>query len=318
MSNSQRVHKFLTEELTVRASGVVATQVVEEMRSIQNSYPIATVATGRSIVAALLMASHLKQSQQLSLYFQGNGPLGRIFAEANYEGQVRGFSNNPQFATPIDGDSIRVGPAVGIGLLTVTHHLPTGDAPHRGTVIIRTGEIGDDVAFYLEQSHQIPSVVALGVQVNTYGRVEAAGGVLIELMPGHTEETIAKIEKRVREAPSISKRILEGATGEDLVRDYLADFKLMELDHPYPISYHCRCSLERVKRSVALLGLQEIDSILAEAAANAQDVPGAGAKGESNKFEPLKVDCEFCGRRYEVDRESLLEIRQELYRTSLN
>lgn len=288
----------MTEDLTVRAAGVVATQVVEEMRSIQNSYPIPTVAMGRSMVAALLMASHLKNNQELSLYFQGNGPLGRVFAEANYEGQVRAYSSSPQLQIPVEGE-IKVGPAIGIGLLTVTHHLPTGDMPHRGTVIIRTGEIGDDIAFYLQQSHQIPSVVALGVHVNQYGRVEAAGGVLIELMPGHSEETIAKIEERVKKAPSISKRILEGATPEDLVRDYLGDFGLMELEHDFPIQYHCRCDADRVKRSVSLLGLQELDEIIAEG-------------------KPLDVSCEFCGRVYQVGQEDLTKIRQDLYKDSLN
>lgn len=297
--NSNRVHKYLTEDLTVRAAGVIATSVVDEMRSIQNSYPIATVAVGRALVGAVLMASHLKHGQELSLYFQGNGPLGRVFAEANYEGQVRGYSNNPHFKAMVEGENISVGPAIGIGLLTVTHHLPTGDTPHRGTVIIRTGEIGDDIAYYLQQSHQIPSVVALGVHVNAYGKVEAAGGVLIELMPGHTEDVIAKIEKRVRSAPSISKRILEGASAEDLVLDYLGDFKLMELEHPYSAQFHCRCSYERVLRSVMLLGLEEIDSLIAE-----------------NR--PVDVACEFCGRNYKVSESDLGKVRQDLYKGSLN
>ena len=295
--NMQRVHKFLTGDLTVRASAVVATQVVDEMRSIQNSYPIATVAVGRSMVGALLMASHLKNGQELSLYFQGNGPMGRVFAEANYEGQVRGYCNNPQIQAPIEGQ-INVGDAIGIGLLTVTHNLPTGD-PHRGTVIIRTGEIGDDIAFYLHQSHQIPSVVALGVQVNAYGKVEAAGGVLIELMPGHSEEAVAQIEARVKSAPSISKRILEGATAEDLLKDYLGDFELMELEHEFPIAYQCRCSYERVLRSLTLLGIEDIDSALAEK-------------------KPLDVSCEFCGRHYSVGEEDLTKLRTDLYKVSLN
>ncbi len=297
--DSVRVHKFLTKDLTVRAASVIATGVVDEMRSIQNSYPVATVAVGRTMVASLLMASHLKQNQELSLYFQGNGPLGRVFAEANYEGHVRGFSVNPQLQVPVEGDQINVGAAIGIGLLTVTHHLPTGDMPHRGTVIIRTGEIGDDVAYYLHQSHQIPSVVALGVHVNAYGKVEAAGGILIELMPGHTEDTIAKIENRVKGAPSISKRILEGATAEDLIKDYLADFELMELEHPYPISYQCRCSYERALRSVMLLGLEEIDRMIQEK-------------------KPADITCEFCGRRYQIEEADLNKVRQELYKISLN
>lgn len=297
--NTQRVHKFLTDDLTVRAAVVVATHAVDEMRSIQNSYPLATVAVGRSMVAALLMASHLKQGQELSVYFQGNGPLGRVFAEANYEGHVRGYCNNPQLVVPQEGEQLQVGAAIGIGLLTVTHHLPTGDVPNRGTVIIRTGEIGDDIAFYLHQSHQIPSVVALGVHLNPYGLVEAAGGVLIELMPGHADDTVAKIEARARTAPPISKRILDGASPEEILKDYLGDFSLMELDHPYPVSYQCRCSYERVLRSVMLLGIEEIDSAIAEKA-------------------PLDVACEFCGRRYEVAEPDLLKIRGELYKGSLN
>jgi molecular chaperone Hsp33 len=296
---STRVHKFLTEDLTVRAAAVIATSVVDEMRSIQNAYPIPSTAVGRSMIAALLMASHLKQGQELSLYFQGNGPLGRVFAEATFEGQVRGYCNHPNLQLPIEGDGLSIGSAIGIGLLTVTHHLPTGNAPHRGTVIIRTGEVGDDVAYYLEQSHQIHSVVALGVHLNPYGLVDAAGGVLIELMPGHEEETVALIEKRIKSAPTISKRILEGASPEDLVKDYLGDFKLMELDHPYPVAYQCRCSLERVLRSVALLGIEEIDLAVAEK-------------------KPLDVTCEFCGRHYLVDETELTKLRSELYKVSLN
>lgn len=295
----QRVHKFLTDDLTVRISVVNATTVVDEMRSIQNSYPIPTVAVGRSMVGALLMASHLKNGQELSLYFQGNGPLGRVFAEANFEGQVRGYCNHPEFQSPVEGDQIKIGDAIGIGLLTVTHHLPGQAEPHRGTVIIRTGEVGDDIAFYLHQSHQIPSVVAVGVQVNAYGLVEAAGGVLIELMPGHSDEMIAKIEANVAKAPSISKRLLEGASPLDLVRDYLGDEPMMELDHPYPTKYHCRCSMERVLRSVMLLGIDEIDRAIADA-------------------KPLDVACEFCGRHYEVSTDEMGKLRTDLYKVSLN
>ncbi len=299
MASEERVHKFLTEDLTVRAAGVVATRVVEEMRMLTHAYPIPTVAVGRATVGALLMASHLKQGQELSLYWQGNGPLQTIFAEATYEGQVRGFTPNPQLQLPTEGDSIKTGAAIGIGLLTVTHHLPTGDQPHRGTVIIRSGEIGDDIAFYLEQSHQIPSIVSLGIHVDEYGKVRAAGGVLIELMPGYADDTIEKLERRAKNAPSISKRILEGATAEDLVKDFLQDFKLLELEHDYPIKYSCRCTLERVKRSVALLGLTEIDSIIQDKKA-------------------VDINCEFCGRAYKVSTEELKVIRQQVYKGSLN
>lgn len=297
--DQERVHKFLSEDLGIRASSVIATSVVEEMRGIQQLYPIPAVAVGRATVGALLMASHLKDSQQLSLYFRGNGPLESIFAEANFEGQTRAFTANPNYAEPISGEKIIIGHAIGIGLLTVTHHLPMQDQPHRGTVIIRSGEIGDDLAFYLDQSHQIPSVVALGVHIDTYGRVTAAGGILIELMPGHTEQMIEKIEARVRQAEPISKRILEGASATDLINDYLQDFKLLELEHNYPIEYQCRCNDDRMKRSLMLLGVAELDSMIVE-----------------NK--PLDVSCEFCGRKYQVSVDEQQKIRNEVFRQTLN
>jgi molecular chaperone Hsp33 len=166
-------------------------------------------------------------------------------------------------------------------------------------VIIPTGEIGDDLAFYLQQSHQIPSVVALGVHVDTYGRVQAAGGVLIELMPGHTEVEVRKIEERVRSIEPISKRILEGASAKDLVTDFLADFRLVEMEHDHTVRFQCRCSSERVERSVALLGLAEIDQLIQEG-------------------KTVDVDCEFCGKRYQIGLERLGELRKQVYRSSLN
>jgi molecular chaperone Hsp33 len=296
---SERVHKFLTEDLTVRASSVIATQVVEEMRAVHNSSPIPTVAVGRAMVGALLMASHLKDSQELSLYFRGNGPLVSVFAEATFEGRIRAYCGNPVFEGDIPESGIKTGEAIGIGLLTVTHHLPVGGIPHRGTVEIATGEIGDDIAYYLHQSHQIQSVVALGIHVNRYGRVEAAGGVLIELMPGHTQATLDALRERVKSVQGISKRILEGATAKDLVQDYLADINMMRLEHDHPIEYFCRCSTDRVQRSVALLGITEVDDLI-------------------SKAESLDINCDFCGKKYILGVPELEAIRKDLFKASLN
>ncbi len=299
LKSAERVRKVLTQDLFVRAAAVNATAVVDEMRGIHNSFPVATVATGRAMVASLLMASHLKNKQELSIYIQGNGPLSRVFAEASFEGKARAYSTAPHLESPADSQKILLAPAIGIGLLTVTHHLPMGGPPHRGTVELLTSEIGDDIAYYLQQSHQIPSVVALGVHVNAYGRVDAAGGVLIELMPGHTEETVRKIEAAVKAAKPVSQRLLEGATADDLLRDYLSDFQLIEMEHDYPIEYSCRCTAERVKRSVGLLGLEELDEMI-------------------EKAEEVEVGCDFCGRKYKITTAELEEVRRSVYKSSLN
>lgn len=303
MTKTPRIHKYLTKDLTVRAAAVDATHVVEAMRSIQTSFPVPTIAVGRTMVASLLMASHLKQGQELSIYIQGNGALSSVFAQASFEGHVRGVSSHPHLIVPpevaIKGEKIRIAKSIGIGLMTVTHHLPMSGTPHRGTVELATSEIGDDVAHYLQQSHQIPSVVALGVHLDESGRCDAAGGVLIELMPGHIEEAALKIEERVKKARAVSARLLEGATAKDLVHDLLQDFELIEMDHEYPIEYRCRCSRERVMRSVGLLGVKELDEII--------------EKGESTD-----VSCEFCGRQYVLSTDDIREVRQEVYRESLN
>ena len=298
MTGPTRVHKFLSKDLTVRAVAVDATQVVEELRSLQNSYPVPTVAVGRTMIASLLMASHLKEGQELSIYIQGSGPLSSVFAQASFEGKVRGVSSHPQLEAAVEGEKILIAPSIGIGLMTVSHHLPTGE-PYRGTVELATSEIGEDVAYYLQQSHQIPSAVALGVHLDAYGKCLAAGGILIELMPGHTEETAMKIERRVKAAKPVSTRLLEGVSGKDLIQEYLQDFEIVALDHPHDVEYQCRCSRERVMRSVGLLGLKELDEII--------------AKGETTE-----VSCEFCGRGYTLTTADIREVRQDVYRDSLN
>ncbi len=298
MANSERVYKFLTQELTIRASAVIATHVVDEMRAVHDALPIATVALGRTMIGSLLLASQLKEDQALSLYFQGDGGLGRVFAEATYEGRTRGYVTHPKFML-LSEDALNIGAGVGRGLLTVTHHLPTGETPHRGSVQIRTGEVGDDIAYYLHQSHQIPSIVSLGVLLDEDGKVTAAGGVLIELMPGATEETIAKLETRMRQVPSLSKRIFDGASAEDLVNDYLSDFGLIPMEHDYPIKYECRCNVDRVKSSVALLGAKELDEIIIDG-------------------KPLEISCEFCGRKYSLSPNDLAEVKTKIQNSTLN
>ena len=295
---STGVRKYLTDELTIRAASVVCTEAIEEMRKIQNTSPLATIAIGRAMIGSILMASHLKERQTVSLYFQGNGPMRGVYAEANFEGDTRGYALNPQ-VEPF-GEELSVGKALGIGLLSVTHHLPGQTAPYRGTVELPTGEIGDDIAYYLHQSHQIQSIVSLGVQLDTYGRVVSAGGVMVELMPGVSDETIEKLRVQSKNISSVSKAIADGADADALVRMVLNGFNLNELPHDFKVKYNCHCSQDRVVRTMSLLGLAEIDSILQE-----------------GKF-PLEVKCEFCGRAYNLSENEIYEIRAKLHKESLH
>lgn len=284
-----KIQKMISNELSFRAAVVVGTDVVREMQSIQNTYPLATMAVGRSMMAASLMASNLKADQLVSIYFRGNGPLEMFFAEADHEGHVRGYTTQPH----LQSTDLRVGPAIGQGLLTVVHSHPQQKAPQRGTVSIQTGEVGDDVAFYLFQSHQVKSLLSLGVMVNSYGVVQGAGGVLIELLPGHAEETVTKLEKNFKDAGSISEMIAGGGGVPEIIATYLKDLPVHEMAHPHELTYHCRCSKERLGNALALLGHMEVEGMI-------QENKGAEAR------------CEFCGRKYIIEIDELKMLLEKL------
>lgn len=279
--------------MTFRAAVVVATDVVREMQSIQNTYPVATMAVGRSMIAASLMASQLKNDQQVSLYFRGDGPLEMFFAEATHEGQVRGYTPQPQLELPLEGGEVAVGKAIGSGLLSVVHSHPQQKSPQRGTVALQTGEVGEDVAFYLLQSQQVRSIVSLGVKVNSYGLVQGAGGVLIELMPGCPEATVLQLEKNFAGAGSLSEVVTKGKSAAELLAPYVDGLEMMELDHPYELTYQCRCSRERLARALVLLGEEDVKEMI-------------------KRKEPAKARCEFCGRPYEIDVSELSELLKKM------
>jgi molecular chaperone Hsp33 len=216
-----------------------------------------------------------------------------FFAEADYEGHVRGYTPNPQMAFDREIGNLNVSEAIGSGTLTVVHSHPQQKAPQRGTVSIKTGEVGEDVAYYLYQSHQVKSLVSLGVKVNSYGMVQGAAGVLIELLPGSIEATVEKLEKNFAEAGSVSEIVAGGGGVQDLVNLYLKDIPVHDLEHPHPVTYQCRCSKERLGNALTLLGHVEVETMIQEG-------------------RPAEAKCEFCGRRYTLEINELQGLLEKL------
>lgn len=293
------VHRFVSDDLKVRVTAVDATQVVEYMRHTQDTMPLSTVAGGRAMIGALLMASHLKGDQEVSLDFQSNGELQRVYAQANAEGGVRGFVLNPQVNVNPENPSLSLREAMGIGLLTVTTYLPNQTVPHRGVVHIASGEIGEDIAHYYDQSFQIPTLVTLGVHLDIYGRVNAAGGVLVELMPGATSQIIEEFEKNLNQAKGISQQILEGRSVLDIVYALAGNISLKEIDETTRVHYACSCSRERVLRSLSLLGESELEDVL-------------------SKGEPLETQCQMCGKHYKIQMDEVSELLQKVKKAALH
>lgn len=297
---TERVHRFVSNDFTLRVASVNATEVVREMQKLQQTLPLPTVAVGRAMVGALLMASHLKEDQQVGLLFKGNGGLSQIYAEAHFEGKVRGYTPMPLYEPPSYAEGLILGPSVGKGTLSVARHLPFQKEPHHGTVELVSGEIGDDIAHYLIQSHQIRSLVSLGVYLDTYGQVLAAGGVIVEVMPGVEEEIVKLVEANAEaQKKSISEMLKEGTPAADLVKPYLKGINYTELDHDYPITYSCPCDEERVIRALKIMGISELEDMVA-------------------KNETANVTCQMCGKPYQIPVVELEEIKEDLRRNSMH
>lgn len=283
----------------MRAATVNATEVVREMQKLQTTFPLPTVAVGRAMVGAILMASQLKEGQQIGLYVRGQGPLSAVYAEAHFEGQVRGYTPNAHFE-PATYDTLNLKESIGGGTLTVTRHQPFQKQPFHGMVELVSGEIGDDIAYYLQQSQQIRSLVSLGVFLDSFGQVRAAGGVLIEVMPGVEDEIVEKIQANAENLPtSVSKLIMDGVPPNELVAPYLKGIPFEEIEHNHNVFYGCPCDRERVVRAIETMGLDELQDMI-------------------NKKEKAEVTCQMCGRPYEVPVEELQVLRDRLYKNSLN
>ncbi len=287
----QKVHKFYSEDLMLRISAAITTDVVREMKSKQKTFPLPTMASGQALTGALLMASQLSENQRVGLHFRGNGPLGWFYTESSYECKVRGYCSSPQADLRTKEGHLDIARGLGTGLLTVTRNLPFQKQPHTGIVPLISGEISQNIAHYLFQSHQIPSVVSLTVSLDAEGEVTAAGGVLVEVMPGASESLINSLEERCRRAPALSKEILGGAPPERFAMNYAHDSKLVYVEHPHTISYSCRCEQERAARAVAFLGRSAVSEMV--------------LKGKD-----VAVTCEFCGQSYMV---TVAEMRSILH-----
>lgn len=297
---SERVHRFVSNDLTLRIAAVNATSVVQQMQNLQQARALATMGVGRAMVGAMLMASQLKEGQEVGLLFKGNGPLASVYAESNFDGQVRGYCPCSQYEAPQGGDLLNLGKALGQGTLSVTRHLPFQRQPHHGTVKMVTGEIGDDIAHYLHQSHQIRSVVSLGVFLDTFGMPRAAGGVLIEVMPGVEEEVVDLLQSNSQKVKvPVSKMLLDGAKPADLLSTYLEGIPFTSIPHEHEIRYHCPCTVERVKRALTTFGESGLNDMIKE-------------------DKQAEVTCQVCGKQYQLELDELVELREELRRNSMH
>ena len=283
--------RAMTGDGYVKAVAITGRDLVERARNIHTLLPMATAALGRALLGASMMGDMLKEQKgSLTLQIKGGGPLGTILAVSDCEGNVRGYVQNPhvELIEKYPG-KLDVGAAVGDerGTLTVIKDIGLKE-PYVGSIGLFSGEIADDLAMYFVESEQIPTACALGVLVGTDQSVTSAGGYLIQLLPGASEEIITKIEAGVRKLGPVSAALEGGLDGEGLLRAVLSEFEL-EILEKHPVEYRCYCSRERVSRALVSMGRAELSALIEE-------------QGQA------ELTCQFCDRVYHYSKEELEEL----------
>jgi molecular chaperone Hsp33 len=278
----------------VRAFALDATGTVAELQKTHEMLPVPTAAVGRTAMGALLLAaaSLKEEDQALTVEVRGDGPIGRIICTASGSGEVRGLASNPHVhAESVRPGKLNVAGVVGSsGYLSVTKDLGMRDS-YRGTVELQTGEIGEDIAFYLARSEQKPSAVGLGVFVRPDGSVEAAGGFLIQLLPELDETETTRIEREVAALPHPTTLIREGISPEQVLERIFPDgFDMLDR---YGVNYACPCSRERFESILVTLGQEELTRII-----------------EEEDKEVTELVCNFCNTAYHFTPSDMAEILQ--------
>ena len=262
---SDQLVRAISKDGFVKAVAVSTRDLTERARQIHKTLPVATAALGRTLAAASMMGNALKgDGASVTLQIKGGGPLGKILAVSDNEGNVRGTVDNPAVDIPLRPDGkLDVGSAVGCdGTLTVIRDLNMKE-PYVGSVGLLGGEIAEDLAAYFVESEQIPTACGLGVLVDRDQSVRAAGGYLIQLLPGAGEDVISKVEGGVMAAGSVTGLLRENDDPEAILRKVLSDFDLDILEKS-PVEYRCYCSRERMERALISLGPQQLESLIEE------------------------------------------------------
>ena len=265
MEQNHNMLRGISENGGIVFYGVDSTEIVRDMERLHKTSAVTTAALGRLLTAASIMGIMLKSTQDsVTLQIKGGGPLGTILAVSDNQGNVRGTVDNPAVDLPLRPDGkLDVGAAVGRdGTLTVIRDLNMKE-PYVGSVGLLGGEIAEDLAAYFVESEQIPTACGLGVLVDRDQSVLAAGGYLVQLLPGAGEDTITKVEGSLMAAGPVTGLLRENPDPEAMLRRALSDFEL-EILEKSPIEYRCYCSRDRMERALISLGPEELQAMIDE------------------------------------------------------
>ncbi len=291
--NDQLV-RAMTKDGFVKAVAVTTKTLTERARQIHKTLPTATAALGRLLAAASMMGNMQKvDDSSITLQVKGGGPLGTLLAVSDAAGNVRGWVEHPQISLLEKyRGKLDVGAAVGSdGTLTVIRDLRMKD-PYIGSVQLVSGEIAEDITQYFAQSEQTPTACALGVLIDTDQSVRAAGGYLVQLLPGAPDDVIDRLEAGVQAAGAATAMLDGGLDAAGMLQKVLSGFEV-EILETQPIEYRCYCTRRRVESTLISLGKDELEQVVRDG-------------------ETLHVDCQFCDQVYDFTPQDVAALLRTL------
>ncbi|MBN2852476.1 MAG: Hsp33 family molecular chaperone HslO [Clostridia bacterium] len=284
--------KAMAYDANVRAFAVTAKDTVYEALNRHGLNPVAAIALGRGLMAAAILNGMGKGDDIVTtLQINGDGPMEGMVCVADRKGTLKGYIKNNDYESYGENGIFGVGACIGRGYLNIIKDLGMKE-PYAGTIPLQSGEIGDDLAYYFTYSEQIPSMVALGVKLNSDATVRQAAGVIIQMMPGATEEIITEVESRITEMKSATSLIERVKTPEAMLEFILGKENIV-FTGTEPVSYQCNCSEEKMFKGVISLGRKELTEIVEE-----QDT--------------VETVCHFCNNKYIFTAEQLKKFIKDI------
>lgn len=270
----------------IRAFIASTRDMVNTAASLHQTSPVMSAALGRLLTATVMMGTMLKDDKDMiTAGIRADGPAGGLLATADRHGHVKGYVGNPTADVPKRPDGkLNVGGVIGKGRLTVSKDMGSRE-PYNSTVALRSGEIAEDFTYYFAQSEQIPSAVALGVLVDVDYSIRQAGGLIVQLMPGASEATIAYLEEKLQDLGALTDRFDAGQTPEALVEDLFGEIGYQLLEQT-PLSWQCNCSRDKTEKALIAIGRKELSTLLAQ-------------DGKAD------LECHFCTASYHFSADDL-------------
>lgn len=280
------LHTFLMADDTIRGSVIEGTRMIHRMQRKHQLGVLETLILGHAYLGACLMSAGLKGKERLQLQVDCSGPIKGLVVEANAAGEVRGFLKNVLIPVEKPLEDFNMAPFFGAGFLSVTRMLEDAKQPFSGRVMLAHGRLAKDLAHYYFTSEQIPTSFSLSVNFDSRGKVDAAGGLFLQVMPGANDGVVGRIEDRVVDLPSIGIAFSRGIDPKRFVYDHLGEYSPRFIGHR-DIGFVCHCSRDQIRSVLTMLPMDELRDIQ--------------AKGPF----PVEIRCHHCNTRYRFDREHI-------------